>query len=69
MRRNTKRPPTPPASNALVEVHARLFADSVEEIKKIADERGVPWQIELRLLVRRALRSERREVVVIKEQP
>lgn len=53
----------------LIDTHVRLFADDVSQIKKIAHERGLPWQIELRMLVRRALRSEHREVVLLKEKP
>ena len=59
-------PKKPPA---LVEVHTRLFADDVATLKRIAAERVIPWQIELRLLVRRALRGETREVLVLKEKP
>ena len=53
--------------NALVEVHSRLFAVDIEQIKKIAAERGMKWQIELRMLVRRGLSGEKREVVLLKE--
>lgn len=52
----------------LIDVHARLFPDDVRELKRIAAERRMPWQIELRQLVHRALSGERREVVVLKEQ-
>jgi hypothetical protein len=51
----------------LVEVHARLFPESVRELKRLAAERGVSWQIELRLLVKRALAGEHRDVLVMKE--
>ncbi len=49
----------------LVEVHARLFAEDVRDLKKIALERGSAWHSELRQLVRRALKGEKREVIVI----
>lgn len=52
----------------LVEAHCRLFADDVEALKRIAISNGTRWHIELRLLVRRALRGERREVIVLKDQ-
>jgi hypothetical protein len=39
----------------------------VKQIKQIATEKGLPWQIELRLLVRRALKGDRREVLMLKE--
>lgn len=52
----------------LVEVHARLFPDDFETLKRRAEENGVSLQIELRQLVRRALKGERREVLVLKEQ-
>jgi hypothetical protein len=55
------------AEHALTPVNTRLFAADVTLIKKIAAERGIPWQIELRLLVRRALKGETREVVMLKE--
>lgn len=53
--------------NALIEVHMRLFALDVAQIKAIAAERGMKWQVELRMLVRRTLAGERREVVLLKE--
>lgn len=53
--------------NTLREVHARLFDDDVETLIKIAEERRTKWQMELRLLVHRALKGERREFVTIKE--
>lgn len=49
-------------------IHIRLFEGDVLEVKRIAKERGLPYQIELRMLVRRALKGDRREVVVMKEQ-
>lgn len=52
----------------LTPVNTRLFADDVKAIKEIAAEQGLPWQVELRLLVRRALKGEKREVVLLKEQ-
>lgn len=64
MKRSTAKTPDP---NALAEVHTRLFVDSVEELKRRAEASGTPWHIELRLLVRRALAGERREVLVLKE--
>lgn len=52
----------------LVEVHARLFPDDVKHLKKVAAQRGSPWHVELRLLVRRAIRGEVREVLVIDKE-
>lgn len=49
-------------------IYTRLFEDDVKEIQRIAALSALPWQIELRLLVRRALRGERRDVVVLKDQ-
>lgn len=66
MKRSTAAPPSNP--NVLAEVHTRLFKDSVEELKRRAAISGTPWHIELRLLVRRALTDERREVLVLKDQ-
>lgn len=56
------------ARSKLVEVHARLFPADVEMLKQIAADSGVSFQVELRLLVRRALRGEKREIVMIKDQ-
>ena len=53
--------------NALVEVHTRLFAADVTQVQAIAAARGMKWQVELRMLVRRALAGEKREVVMLKE--
>lgn len=53
--------------NLLADVHIRLFETDVAVLKKIALERGSKWQIELRQLVRRALKGERRELLVLKE--
>lgn len=47
----------------LVGVHTRLFADSIAALKEISAISGIPWQIELRLCVRRALR-----VALLKEK-
>lgn len=60
-------PPLPPAH--IVEVHARLFSEDIDQLKKIAEEHGSSWQFELRLLVRSALRGGRREITILKEQP
>jgi len=51
-------------SNALQEVHARLFKEDVETLKQVAAQHGLPWQTELRLLVRRALKG----IVSLKEK-
>jgi predicted DNA binding CopG/RHH family protein len=39
------------------EAHVRLFAADIAELKRRAAARGVSWQIELRLVVRQALRE------------
>jgi hypothetical protein len=57
-----------PEPDALVGVHTRFFKSDVAEIQRIAAEKGLPWQIELRLVVRRALKGERREVLVLSEK-
>lgn len=49
----------------VVEVHARLFADDVAHLKKLAAESRLSWQVELRQLVHRALKGEKREVLMI----
>ena len=53
--------------NRVASVHARLFVEDIAQLKKIADARGTKWHIELRLLVRRALSGEHRDVVILKE--
>lgn len=35
--------------------HVRLFPEDVAKIKRIAAQKLIPWQTELRLLVHRAL--------------
>lgn len=50
----------------LREIHCRIFHEDVELLQKLAEEHGVPWQVELRLLVRRALRGEKKEILVLK---
>lgn len=57
----------PIKANKLLKVHTHLFEGDVSAIKRIADERGGRWQVELRQLVRRALKGEQREVVLLKE--
>lgn len=61
-------PKRPRSENKLMEVHSRLFAADVAELKRRAETAGIPWQIELRLLVRRALAGERREIRVLTER-
>ena len=56
-------------SNKLKQVNVRLFEKDVRTIQQIAAKQGLPWQIELRLLVRRALAGEVRPVMVLKEKP
>jgi hypothetical protein len=62
-----KVPPAETPTPQLVEVHTRLFAEDVVELKRRAAQQGLPWQIELRLTIRRALKGERREVLVFTE--
>jgi predicted DNA binding CopG/RHH family protein len=56
-------------TDAVREIHARLFEDDVKTIQRIAKEKGLPWQIELRLLVRRTLKNEVQKVLVLDEEP
>ena len=51
----------------LVKVYTRLFKEDVRALKASASEKGLPWQIELRLLVHRAV-SEK-EVPVLQLDP
>lgn len=53
--------------NKLEVVTTRLFARDVAELREIAETKGLAWQIELRLLVRRALAGDRREVLIVKD--
>jgi predicted DNA binding CopG/RHH family protein len=57
-----------PRKSKLIAVNTRLFADDVEAIKKLAGAARLPWQIELRQIVHRALTGERRDVVMLKER-
>lgn len=53
----------------LVDVHAKLFEEDVAQLKQLADAKGSKYLIELRQLVRRALRGERQEFIILREQP
>ncbi len=64
----TPRSRSKPDPVKLLEVHTRLFADDVELLKRVAAERRTPWPMELRLLVHRALKGERQEILILKEQ-
>lgn len=52
----------------LVQVNVRLLSENVAKIKQIAAERGIPWQVELRLLVRRALLGQQQDFIIIKDK-
>ncbi len=54
-------------NNAVRECHVRLFDEDVQELQAIAAETGVSWQIELRLLVRKALRE--RKIALLEVEP
>lgn len=56
--------PTEVPENVVEDVHARLFKNDIELLKQVAKKNGTPWHLELRLLVRRALRS----INIIKEK-
>lgn len=52
----------------LIDLHCRLFAADVEQIKAIAADRGIPWQVELRLQVHAACEADpQRATVLLKE--
>lgn len=53
----------PAKDNQLQPVHTRLFAVDIAELKDLAAVRGIAWQIELRLLVRRALKEQRIAII------
>lgn len=53
-----------PAARVL-QVHARLFSEDIDDLKKIAEARGTPWQLELRLLVHRALKGVKQGVQIL----
>ena len=56
--------PAPKATaSRFVRVNTRLFTEDVEEVKRLALASGVPWQIELRSLLHRALKE--REVPIL----
>lgn len=56
-----------PKSDELVKVHTHLFKADVAHIKRTAAQQSRKWQVELRHMIRRAIRSEQREVLVLKE--
>lgn len=53
--------------SALYDTHVKLFRDDVTELQKVAEVRRSKWQVELRQLVHRALKGERRELLLIKD--
>lgn len=55
-RRPRTKPTQPEDVNRLVDIHTRFFATDIEDVKRIATANGLPWQVELRLIVRRAVR-------------
>ena len=52
----------------LKQYNVRLFQKDIELVKRIAAKQGLPWQIEFRLLVHRALKGESRSVLVLTEK-
>lgn len=54
-------------NNNLSLVTTRLFSSDVSLLKRLAKSNGSKWQIELRQLVRRALKGEKREIVILKD--
>lgn len=50
------KPKAPKPNVGLKEVHARLYADDIVKLKRIAETKRSKWQIELRQLVHRALK-------------
>lgn len=55
------------SKRTLVHVHTRLFSEDVRTLQGLASERGTSLHAELRALVRRALRGEKRDFLVLKE--
>lgn len=51
----------------LIAVHTHLFSDDIVMLKRVAENKRSKWQVELRMLVHRALQGEQREIVVLKE--
>ena len=56
------------AKNKLRPVHTLLFQEDVDTLKQLADDKGTKWQVELRQLVRRALRGEKKDIYVLREK-
>ena len=54
-RREKALPPVHPHPPSILSVHARLFAADVQALRRRAATSGIPWHVELRLLVHRAL--------------
>lgn len=46
---------------ALQTVYARFFVEDLTAVKELAQERRIPWQVELRLLVHEAVKRRRRK--------
>ncbi len=53
--------------NKLVRLHTNFFASDIIGVKKIAEDAGIAWQIQLRILVRKAV-AERLEIMTLSKR-
>ncbi len=53
--------------NKLVRLHTNFFTSDIDDVKKIAAEAGLAWQIQLRMLLRKAL-IEYRELQTMRKR-
>jgi hypothetical protein len=53
--------------NKLVRLHTNFFASDIAEVKKIAEDAGLAWQIQLRMLVRKVV-AEHRELQAMRKR-
>ena len=53
---------------ALIRINTRLFEEDVEALKLAAAESGLPWQIELRMLVHRAVKERAVQILDVEPQ-
>lgn len=49
------------------DVHVRLFDADIATLKARAEQTGIPWSVELRVLVKRALKGESKDFFLVKE--
>lgn len=58
---------TKPPKNAIHDYHVRLFKEDVGYLKERAQERGLPWQVFLRLMVRESVKASKAGISIMRD--